>query len=284
MKVPVILLNYNSSTDCRKCVSFLKRQKGVELEIIIVDNDSPREGEKTAVEQLCREQGCTFLQAEDNRGYNAGNNVGLRYAAKQGYKYAVIANPDMEFPQTNYFAKLTTKMEEDPQIAVCGTNIVDIHGERQSPKRYTSYFEETFWFLNGLYELINKHRTLILDPCNQYCDMIMGSCIMVRMDFIKSIHFFDENVFLYCEEPILGKQVASKHMRVYYLHEITAVHAHIENAKGSFVKRHDIYWQSRKYYLTHYSGYNKSMLYIMMLSKKMLYIYKWLSFKINRIK
>lgn len=38
MRVPVILLNYNSASDCRKCVSFLKRQQGVELEIIIVDN------------------------------------------------------------------------------------------------------------------------------------------------------------------------------------------------------------------------------------------------------
>ena len=40
MKVAVIVLNYNSSTDCRKCISDLKRQEGVELEIIIVDNCS----------------------------------------------------------------------------------------------------------------------------------------------------------------------------------------------------------------------------------------------------
>lgn len=43
MKVPVILLNYNSSADCRKCVADLKRQEGVELEIIIVDNCSRKE-------------------------------------------------------------------------------------------------------------------------------------------------------------------------------------------------------------------------------------------------
>ena len=43
MKVPVILLNYNSSADCRKCVADLQRQEGVELEIIIVDNCSRKE-------------------------------------------------------------------------------------------------------------------------------------------------------------------------------------------------------------------------------------------------
>lgn len=43
MKVAVIVLNYNSSADCRKCVADLKRQEGVELEIIIVDNCSRKE-------------------------------------------------------------------------------------------------------------------------------------------------------------------------------------------------------------------------------------------------
>ena len=32
MKVAVIVLNYNSSADCCKCVADLKRQEGVELE------------------------------------------------------------------------------------------------------------------------------------------------------------------------------------------------------------------------------------------------------------
>ena len=83
MKVPVILLNYNSSADCTKCVSDLKRQEGVELEIIIVDNCSQKE-DASAVEQLAAEQGCTFIAAKENRGYNAGNNIGLRYAANKG--------------------------------------------------------------------------------------------------------------------------------------------------------------------------------------------------------
>ena len=33
MKVAVIVLNYNSSADCRKCVADLKQQEGLELEI-----------------------------------------------------------------------------------------------------------------------------------------------------------------------------------------------------------------------------------------------------------
>ena len=83
MKVAVIILNYNSSADCCKCVTDLKQQEGVELEIIIVDNCSRKE-DALAVEKLAAEQGCTFIAAKENRGYNAGNNIGLRYAANKG--------------------------------------------------------------------------------------------------------------------------------------------------------------------------------------------------------
>lgn len=283
MKIPVILLNYNSSSDCRKCISFLKKQEDVELEIIIVDNCSPREGEVETIKALCDEQDCTFIAASSNCGYNAGNNIGLRYAAKKEYKYALIANPDMEFPQTDYILNLVNVMEHNEKIAICGSNIVGIDRKRQSPREFTSYWSELFWFFSGLKRKISK-SPLILEPKNQYCDILMGSCIFVRLNFIEKIDYFDENVFLFCEEPILGKQVQGIGMKMYYLHDITAIHAHIESNKGSFIHRHKIYWRSRWYYLTHYAGYNGIQLFFLWISKKIHYCYKHITFFVSKVK
>lgn len=280
MKVAVIILNYNSSNDCRKCVSFLKRQEGVELELILVDNCSS-DGEN--VKKLSLEQGCTFIASSENRGYNAGNNIGLRYAVKQGYKYALITNPDMEFPQMDYILRLVNVMEQNDEIAVCGSNIKGIDGKRQSPRRFTSYWSELFWFLSGVKRKINK-SSLILEPKNQYCDILMGSCIFVRLNFIEKIDYFDENIFLFCEEPILGKQVRAAGMKMYYFHEATAIHAHIESHKGSFKNRHKIYMKSRWYYLSNYSGYSRMQLIFMWIAKKTHYHFKQIVFTINGIK
>lgn len=154
MKVPVILLNYNSSADCGKCVSFLKRQKKVELEIIIVDNCSRDCAE---IEQLCQEQGCTFIPATENRGYNAGNNIGLRYASEKGYKYAMIANPDMEFPQEDYIVKMVKAMIDDDEVVVCGTDIVNLEGKHQNPLREPTYIEELLWPITFLRNIKSKN-------------------------------------------------------------------------------------------------------------------------------
>ena len=282
MKVAVIVLNYNSSTDCRKCISDLKQQEGVELEIIIVDNCS-REDDALAVKSLAAEQGCTFIAAKENRGYNAGNNIGLRYAAGKGYEYALIANPDMQFPERDYIMRLVNVMEQKPEVAVCGSNIVTTEGQRQNPKRYTTYLEELLWPINGLFNLLFR-KSFILNVANQYCEILMGSCILVRMSFIEKTGYFDENVFLYCEEPILGKQVKAANMKMFYLDDATAVHAHVASEKGSFVRRHDIYWKSRWYYLKKHSGYSHVQLALMYTSKKVHYIVKRMQFLLCRIK
>ena len=267
MKVPVILLNYNSSLDCRKCISFLKCQEGVELEIIVVDNCSPRKGEIDTIKALCTEQDCTFIAASANRGYNAGNNIGLRYAADKRYKYALIANPDMEFPQVDYVAKLVSTMEKDEQVIVCASDIITPTGRHQNPMRESRYTEDLFWPITMLKNRKNKNWFLMDYTHSGYCEKISGCCFMIRLSFIESIGFFDENTFLYSEEAILAKQVTNSGKKAYYLSEIQALHRHIKCEKGNAKKRMQQMMLSRNYYLTRYSGYSQFKLFMLKISQ-----------------
>lgn len=252
-KVAVIILNYNSSDDCRKCVSFLKRQEGVELELILVDNCSP---DGNRVEEFCREQGYTFIASSENRGYNAGNNIGLRYAAEKGYKYALIANPDMEFPQTNYVKRLVEVMEQDDKIVVVSSDIIGVDGIHQNPIVREGNWITSFNWIKGLFHKKNIDAYEYIDDYKKshYCAKVSGCSLMVRMDFIREIGFFDEYPFLYCEEPILSRQVEMAGKCMYYLAEAQAIHHHIASTKGDPVKRFEQWKRSRLYYILRYSG------------------------------
>ena len=256
MKVAVIILNYNSSSDCRKCVSFLKRQEGVELELVIVDNASPLPGEREAIKKLCLREGCSFIASDNNRGYNAGNNIGLRYAAENGCLYALIANPDMEFPQPDYVVSLINKMEEDADIVVCGSDIVTPEGIHQSPMMRDGDWRSSFGWLTGLFRRQAADRYDFIDRYGEshYCAKVSGCCLMVRADFIRSLGWFDEKVFLYCEEAILSRQVESAQKKMYYLAEVQAVHAHVKNTKGDSIPRFKLWEKSRVYFIRKYSG------------------------------
>ena len=256
MKVAVIILNYNSSADCRKCIGFLKQQQDVEAEIVIVDNCS-REEERKAVESVCKENGCTFIANNENKGYNAGNNVGLRYAAEKGYEYALIANPDMEFPQEDYLLRLAEKMQGDEEIVVCGSDIIGADGIHQSPMGKEGNWRSSFGWIkdilrrkqkNEAYDFIDNHKD------SHYCHKISGCCLMLRMSFIKEIGFFDEKVFLYCEEAILSRQVEIAGKKMYYLATAQAVHRHVKSDKGDPVKRFKAWGKSRCYFIDRYSN------------------------------
>ncbi len=259
MTLPIIILNYNSSGDCRKCIGYLKRQTGVQTEIIVVDNCSPRPGEQEAVRQLCEAEGCTFIQAEENRGYNAGNNIGLRYAAERGYAYALIANPDMEFPQTDYLARMVQAMDEHPEAAVVASDIVGDAGEHQNPMGRDGQWRESFWWFRGIFldPLFHRHRTTDTEQLyahSHYCPKVSGCCLLVRMSYIQRIGYFDEGVFLFCEEAILCRQTERDGQKMYYLAEAQAVHRHIKSTKGNPVPRYEAWLKSRKYFIRTYNS------------------------------
>ena len=255
-KIATIILNYNSSADCRKCIGYLKAQQGVEQEIIVVDNCS-REDDRKAVAALCKEQGCTFIANNENKGYNAGNNVGLRYAAEKGYEYALIANPDMEFTQTDYLATLVAQMQTDDDIVVCGSDIIGADGIHQSPMGKDGNWRGSFGWIKDVFGKKKKSDAYdFIDNYSEshYCHKVSGCCFMIRMPFLKEIGFFDENVFLYCEEAILSRQVEIAGKRMYYLATAQAVHRHVKNEKGDPVKRFKTWGKSRSYFIDRYSN------------------------------
>jgi GT2 family glycosyltransferase len=130
MKIAAIILNYNSVKDTMKCIEFLQKQKlNEELHVIVVDNNSSEElGIRNEelwstvnflspmAQRPMVQQSTEVIYADENRGYSAGNNIGLRRATELGAKYALVINPDMELVDVNYIAKLVEVMERDEDV------------------------------------------------------------------------------------------------------------------------------------------------------------------------
>lgn len=255
MKIATILLNYNSAADCRKCIGYLQRQQGVEQEIIVVDNCS-RSEEHDAAKAICDETGATFIANNRNSGYNAGNNVGLRYAVEKGYPFALIANPDMEFPQDDYLVKMLAAINADENIVVCGSDIVGIDGRHQSPMFRDGDWHGCWGWVTSLFKKKGTESDDFIDnfATSHYCTKVSGCCLLVKLSFVESIGFFDEYPMLYCEEAILSRQVESAGKKMYYTTDTQAVHAHRKSEKGNPAMRFKQWRRSRLYFIKKYSG------------------------------
>lgn len=253
--IGAVILNYNSFKDCKECIADLKLQS-VPIHIIVVDNCS-REEDRNQLESFCQQTDCTFIQAKSNRGYNAGNNIGMRYAVELGCEYILISNPDMRYPDKEFVSKLAAQMNEDSDIVAIGGQILGLDGKPQSPMKRDGGWKESFGWIGGLLNpKRNKEQRNYLDhpEVSHYCSKLMGSCLMLRRSYIESVGYFDEGVFLYCEEAILSRQVERDGKKMFYLKEAECIHAHKASEKGDPIKRFKNWKQSRIYYIDNYSG------------------------------
>ena len=254
-KVMAVILNYNTLEDSIKCSELLRKQDYKDLEIVIVDNGST-DGKNNYLIKYGEENGVHIILNKKNGGFSAGNNIGLRKAEERQCKYALIINPDVEIHDVNYISKAVDKMEEDSSIAVLGTDVVNARGQHQNPMREISFLEESFLLIELIKNKLSKNIPYVVKRKRSgYCEKVSGCCFFVDMGFIKEIGFLDENVFLYCEEPILAKAVQKSKRNIYYLKEKQAFHNHIESKKGNSKKRLDMFLESRLYYLDKFIGY-----------------------------
>jgi|GEM_PF-434836 len=293
-RIASVVLTHNSDADIVISLPQLRAQKSIDHSVIIVDNASTL---------ACLQRMQTWLRHEcpdavigtiseleswiranpaqvqvnrrvylvlnpENRGYSAGNNVGIRLAERMGAGAVLIANPDMRIDNPHYIADLTQALFADEKNYIAASRIIGIDGKSQNPLRESTFWEEFTWprsyfgklFGGGSYVLSSPEKEPICVP------KVSGCCLMLRMSFLKATDYLDENVFLYCEEPILSARSRMSGGRIIYAPKITAIHAHVRGEKGNTGKRMLLFIKSRKYYLENYSGYNWLQLQLLSLS------------------
>lgn len=280
-QLAVVILNYNSADDCRQCVEDIRSQKGVDTDIILVDNASDPDDINRLL-ALASDFDLTLIEAAENRGYNAGNNLGLRLAAERGYSFAFITNPDMRFPDSNYLWRLADEFKRFPNAAIAGSDIINennIHSNPLDPaNRWTYSLNWTGDMCRHIFHLPNPKSTLKFHSTVE-TDILLGSALLIRIDFLKEIGFFDENNFLYCEEWILERKMRKLGKRALFVPSLQAIHHRHPDKSLSNLMRLKHQLNSRIYWINNYSGYSRLGRFLAIGSFRINYLILFLRFK-----
>lgn len=266
IRIGAVVLTYNSTEDLPNCLSGLLAQAGVDLRVIVVDNASRREARIRMEADFIAALPCgrvldasevryeslaslpaVFLRNQVNLGYSAGNNIGARLAAAIGCDAVLIINPDVRLSDPGYAAALGALISADPQTAVACSKVRTLSGTQENPMTEPGFVEEMLWPVAMVAAgLFRRPRPALPLPATMFrVAKVSGACFLIRTDFLRSIGFFDESVFLYCEESILMAQVraAGWHMMMDPGRE--ALHAHRSSAKGGALPRFRTWMHSR---------------------------------------
>lgn len=229
-KISPIILNYNNAKDTIECVSSLLLSDTAPYSIIIVDNKSTDascseikewletlshpmdiEEQKTLWHSNSCSQAWTFtypsnirillMVAKSNKGYAAGNNIGLSLAFAEGADAAWILNNDTVVAQDALRA-MSDKLFSQPHYGLCGSCVLYYYIKDRVQCRgggKTNYWTG-FSRLNGNGQTIQTAHDTSEQEVEDSINFIYGASVMVTQSFFETVGEMDEDFFLYCEE------------------------------------------------------------------------------------
>lgn len=256
MDVSYVILNYNTWEDTIKEIEILKELIDVNFkDIIVVDNCSPNNSYEKLKEYSLK-TGITLLYSEANKGYAAGNNIGLRYSYNNGYKYAWILNNDILIEDKDIVKKILSVFEKDEKVAVVNPDIYTPNGHlcnRNSIRG--NVWDSTL----GILQFVKKSRIIKDLGGYGYIYRPQGCCMMVDLKKMNDVDYMDEHTFLYVEEPILAERLLAKGYKCACITNTSVIHNHSTTVKSNIQKKkvQKIKKESNTYYMKTYRGYGK---------------------------
>ncbi len=300
-RIGAVVLAYNSSEDLLNCLIGLRAQQGVNLQIIVVDNAS-KPNERSRLKAIFLEvlpmgiilpangtmdvdASAVFLCNDINSGYSAGNNIGARFAAASGCEAVLIINPDVRIEDPDYLVELVGLITVNTKTAVACSALTNLLGIHENPMIELRFWEEFFWPLQMIIKRF-FYRQIIRKPLfskPQRVEKVSGACFLIRTDFLLQIDYFDETVFLDCEEAILSAQVQRAGWNMMMDPRRHALHAHSSMAKGNQYDLYVIWAKSRGKFHATYSQYGVLRQALLAESRRIILVLIWLKMILKKL-
>lgn len=268
MNVSCIILNYNDAQTTQALVQTLKEYNNLDS-IVVVDNHST--DDSPALLKGLAGGKVHFVSSETNGGYGSGNNLGIRYAHENLHAtHALIANPDIRVSKACIDAMKEAFLKV-PGLAVSSAIATDSSGAvaLSSWSLHGLFFEilDTGLITRRLFKgFINKRpeletaQGLIAEQEYAPVDAVAGSLFLADIHALIDCGLYDEEVFLYYEEKILGYKLKEKgYLTILLLHHFY-VHLHsvsIDKSVNSIMKKQALLHKSKLYYYKKYLKINR---------------------------
>ena len=219
----VIIVSYGSARYLPACLETLYAHAGdISLDVIIADNDPGDE-----VTTIASGYPPTRVIPCENRGFAAGNNVGI---AAADARYVLFLNPDTEI-RRGTLEDLLWRLDAQPRIGAVGVRQVLPSGEvfptvRRFPSVARAVAEAFGVERLGVQPVPLGERVIDMSLYDREipCDWTSGSFILARGDALAGAGVFDERFFMFSEEVDLCLRIRRAGWEIWHWPHLEILH------------------------------------------------------------
>jgi len=255
LDLSIIIISFNTReilTDCIKSV--IKYTKGIEYEIIVIDNNST-DGSLERIKELEKKYPqVSLIDAKANLGFGKANNLGARKAKGE---YLLLLNSDT-LVFDNAIKVSLDNLKKTSEVGVYSCKLLNADKTVQASGGHFPTFGNVFawqFFIDDL-PIIGSlipsfHPQLGSYDRNKQMDWITGAFMIIPKKVFDEVGGFDENIFMYTEEMELCFRLKKLGYKTVY--QITPAIIHLGGASGgsvfaltSEVKNMIYFWKKHK--------------------------------------
>ncbi|WP_445781350.1 glycosyltransferase family 2 protein [Shewanella sp.] len=234
-KVAAIILNWNKYELTARCIESILELDYNNVAIIVVDNAST---DDSLIRLKSKFKECFYLINDENLGFSAGINVGIREALKVKAEYVLIINNDLHLNKRSLNEVVACFQSSDAIAAVTGKILFDDNTNR-------------IWQAGGYIDMFRASgvpRGLDEIDSGQYeiaenVEWASGALSIFSAKCLLSVGLFPEEYFFGQEEWDYSAAIKNHKLVVKYLPSFIGYH----RAGGSYKSNHPV--------LNTYGGY-----------------------------
>lgn len=184
--VSIIVPAYNAEKTIEKCVASILAQKGVDKQIVLV-NDGSKDGTWEVLRRLKVSHSEIIVIDKPNGGVSSARNAGRKVCTG---KYVTFIDSDDYYLSDTYIFDMVRCMDEDPGVGLVVSGYTVLTGQQQiehSPQagvHDTREFVKTFWS--------DGNRQFMTSPWNK-----LFRAELIKNTFCEQMKMGEDAVFVY---------------------------------------------------------------------------------------
>lgn len=244
IELSVVIVEYHSIQEIRKCVEALKEHLNVSYEIIVSSNSNYSSEQRKQADT--GEAGVHWIFNERNGGFAYAMNEGMKVAKG---KYLIIMNSDCTLESD--LDKMIAFINQHPEVGAIAPLMKDNEGNIQDTARPYVSLPRYLW---RQIKRITHQKVSILDANIDYSqiqtvDWLIGAFIMVSRQAYEATKGLDEQYFMYAEDLDWCTRIRQQGFEIVYYPKCTITYKGTRRARSNskyariFIQSHIKYWK-----------------------------------------
>lgn len=269
MKNGIVIVNYNDYKTTKRLIDNIRDYKVFD-KIVIVDNKSSDNSLKEL--KKLENKRIVVIDSGENKGYSYALNVGCKYLIDK-YKECkiIVSNSDIIIQSENDIKDLFELVKG--KNVIVGPTIIEGNNLNRGwilPKP----MDDVAMNILGLYKKYQKRHLMYQDSYYNKdiskVGTVSGCFFAISSKHLEEMGYFDENVFLYYEENIMGVKTRDLGKNIIVANNIDVIHDHAVSIDKSLkrIKKYDILKNSQYYFEKTYNHASKGELFLLKLTNK----------------